>query len=86
MTERNRENAGKNWLLPELKELQRRFGERMPIEQMANEHGRSAGALVGKLLQLQLLMQDRNGFYYRVEADPWISYHDVRHVDKGADA
>lgn len=79
----NLSNAGKNWTKEHLKTLREAVEEGTPLEALQEIMGRTAGAVIGKLLQMNLLIQDRNGFYYRVNPDPWCSYHDVRHIDKG---
>lgn len=76
-------NAGKTWLLAERQALRERFAEGKSIEVIAVEHGRTAGAIIGKLLEMGLVIQNRDGFYFKVNPDPWCSYHDVRHHDKG---
>ena len=79
----NLTNAGKNWT-PELqKQLRDAFEEGKTLEQLQEIAGRTAGAVVGRLMQMNLLIQDRNGFYYRVSPDAWCNYHDVRHIDHG---
>ena len=79
----NLTNAGKNWT-PELqKQLRDAFEEGKTLEQLQEIAGRTAVAVVGRLMQMNLLIQDRNGFYYRVNPDAWCSYHDVWHIDHG---
>jgi hypothetical protein len=79
----NLDNAGKNWTPEHYKDLREAFGDGDSLEALQDLLGRSAGAVVSKLVELRLLVQDRNGFYYRVNPDPWCSHHDVRYIDKG---
>lgn len=81
----NLSNAGKTWTAELTKELREAFDEGYPLEMLQEIAGRTAGAVIGRLIQMNLLIQDRNGFYYRVNPDPWCSYHDVRHIDKGGE-
>jgi hypothetical protein len=82
----NRSNAGTNWSPEEREKLKLCFASGMSLAEIANEHGRTAGAILGKLMEHRLLVQDRNGFYYKVSPDAWCSYHDARHADAGAPA
>jgi hypothetical protein len=79
----NLSNAGKTWTREMLQELRDAFDSGQSLTEIQHTVGRTAGAVIGKLMQLNLLIQDRNGFYYRVNPDPWCNYHDVRHIDKG---
>ena len=79
----NLSNAGKTWTPQDYQMLRSAADEGKTLPQMQELMGRTAGAVIGKLLQMNLLVQDRNGFYYRICPDPWCSYHDVRHIDKG---
>lgn len=76
-------NAGKTWLAEERHALRELFAEGKSVEEIATTHGRTAGAIIGKLMEMNLVIQDRNGFYYKVNPDPWCSHHDIRHHDKG---
>jgi hypothetical protein len=82
----NRSNAGTTWTPEERAQLKARFESGMSLADMANAHGRTAGAILGKLMEHRLLIQDRNGFYYKVSPDAWCSYHDARHADAGGSA
>jgi hypothetical protein len=80
----NLENAGKTWTTEYRRQLREAFEEGKTLAQMQEIVGRTAGAVVGRLVQEGLLIQDRNnGFYYRVSPDPWCNHHDVRHIDHG---
>jgi hypothetical protein len=84
MPDLNLANAGKTWTPEMRQQLRESFDDGCSLEVLQHIAGRTSGAVVGKLMQMNLLIQDRNGFYYRVNPDPWCSYHDVRHIDKGA--
>jgi hypothetical protein len=79
----NLSNAGKTWTRHDHQLLRALSDEGKTLAEMQELMGRTAGAVIGKLMQLNLLAQDGNGFYYKICPDPWCSYHDVRHIDKG---
>lgn len=74
-------NAGKTWLLEERRELRERLAQGMDLEALATAHGRTAGAILGKLLEMGLLVQNRDGFYFKVEPDPWTSWIEAKRID-----
>lgn len=81
----NRANAGKTWLREEYADLRDRFATGMTLEQLADAHGRTAGAILGKLLEMGLLVHNRNGFYYKVESDPWTNHLEAKAIEEGLD-
>jgi transposase-like protein len=82
----NRENMGKVWTREERQQLLELFDSGMPIDQLANAHGRTAGAVLAKLLEHRRLVEGRDGFYYKVSPDPWVHYREVKEAEKGATA
>lgn len=82
MPEHNRSNMGNIWLNEEYDQLRKEFADRMDIEDIANAHGRTAGAIISKMLSLGMIV-DYKGSYYRIEQDPWTDYRQIRLIDRG---
>lgn len=81
-----RENAGKTWLKAERDALTERFAQGMDLEALADAHGRTASAILGKLVEMGLLIVNRNGFYFKIDPDPWTGWLEAKRIDTGLDA
>ncbi len=77
-----RENMGKVWLLAEIEQLKEEYNAGMHPFDIADVHGRTVGAIMGKLLMLGLVTSGRSG-YHKVSADPWILYKQVSARERG---
>ncbi|KVR21682.1 hypothetical protein WK13_34660 [Burkholderia ubonensis] len=74
-------NAGKTWTRELREALKEDFEKGLDLETLATQHGRSAGAIIAKLVEMGLLVQNRDGFYFRVEADPWTNWIEAKRID-----
>ncbi|MDN7537044.1 hypothetical protein [Burkholderia cenocepacia] len=77
----SRHRAGTTWSAAERQQLCEEFDARLPIGEIADAHARTAGACMAKLMEIGLVIQNRDGFYFRVDPDPWCTSHDLRALE-----
>lgn len=79
----NLENAGKDWTPEDYTVLRAWFFAGAPLRDLKCRLRRTARAVSDKLVEMQLLTKDRNGFYYRNGGDGWCNQLDIRYIDEG---
>jgi hypothetical protein len=77
-----RANSGKPWLAAEIELLKHEYMQDLHPTTIAGRHGRTVGAVMGKLCSMGLAVPMKQG-YYKVSADPWISFREVSAADRG---
>lgn len=73
--------AGTTWSPEELDKMRQEWDARMPLLDMCLAHGRTASAVVSKLVMMGLYLQ-RDGWYHRIEPDPEFGFAAMRAVDE----
>lgn len=72
---------GQIWTTEELLALRDEFARNLTLEEMMIAHGRTAYAIIGKLMQLGHLTMVGFG-YHRIEPDPWVLTSVIRQLQK----
>jgi len=75
----NYPNAGKVWLSAEDDTLRLEFRDSEPLADIVRRHGRTPGAIMGRMLTLGLVKEGPVG-YYRIEQDPFITFGEVKRL------
>lgn len=70
-------NHGKAWSHDDNEKLKAMFNQGLSPEVMAEQLGRKANSVISRLEQWNLLLRV-GPKYYKVEADPWWDYRNVK--------
>ena len=75
----NLSRRGELWTREEHDQLVSEMNADMSLAEMAEAHGRTPWAIIGRLQSLGVLVLGKSG-YHRVDADPWILTDESRKI------